>query len=129
MKKLSISSTVVLMMILIYVLLLVALLWMQESKRSSMYKKRMFLLDSERIKSAIEQYRETYGNFPSGETAEILRKLMGDNPQRERFLPVNERWQSLDRAIKDPWGVPYIISYSNDHPVVLRSIRKDHDGI
>jgi hypothetical protein len=63
--------------------------------------------------AAVIQYRATYGLPPSGNHAQILAALRGENLRHIRFLDrpsksFNERGELLD-----PWGRPYRIDTTN----------------
>jgi hypothetical protein len=77
------------------------------------------------LRSGIENYQNEFGSYPTGDSMQILKKLLGDNPQKIKFLrPEN---MSLNQAgeFLDPWGTPYVISFSSTNSFVISSAGKD----
>jgi Type II secretion system (T2SS), protein G len=76
------------------------------------------------IAGALEQYEATYGSYPTGNPASVLKKLLGDNPQKHSFLDLNPRSISEHGEFLDVWGTPFKISISSTK-FMIRSAGKN----
>jgi len=56
------------------------------------------------LKEALNQYRATYGHYPSGSALAQIAALRGDNPRKIYFF-------DLDHAFVDPWGTAYRMEF------------------
>jgi hypothetical protein len=72
---------------------------------------------------SLKTYESTYGSYPDGGPAVILKKLSGDNPQNIKFLNVPSNSVSSAGEFLDPWGTPYSITLTNG--VFIVSAGKD----
>lgn len=70
--------------------------------------------------TALRTYKVTFGNYPTGDGPAIFRALLGDNPQRERFLDWSAPPDALTGELPDLWGTPYRIYFSGDD-ILVRS--------
>ena len=77
------------------------------------------------IGGAIQQYKERFGVYPEGTTAEICKALIGTNKGKVVFLDFPAKIISQNGSFKDPWGTPYEIFISESGPLI-RSAGKDH---
>jgi len=59
--------------------------------------------------SAMESFRHEYGSFPSGNSAEILKVLVGDNPKKICFLSLETHSKNQFGQYIDPWQIPFRI--------------------
>jgi hypothetical protein len=78
-----------------------------------------------RLKAEIVNYKYEFGSYPTGDCAQVLKKLFGDNPKKIEFLrPKN---MSINQAgeFLDPWGTPYAISFSSTNSFIISSAGKD----
>src|SRR3954462_4727543 len=66
---------------------------------------------------ALCHYKETFGDFPKGSTAEICKSLSGTNPKNIRFIELPKRSISSDGSFMDTWGTPYEIYFSSEGPL------------
>jgi type II secretory pathway pseudopilin PulG len=76
--------------------------------------------DVENLFTALQQYKENVGTYPSGGNADIAKALQGKNPKNVIILvgrksPTNDKGEFVD-----PWGVPLRI-YFSDSGVLIRS--------
>jgi hypothetical protein len=73
------------------------------------------------LKGALENYASTYGMYPTGAPAIVLKTLLGDNPRRIAFLNINPRSINSNGEYVDPWGTPYKIEIGGETNVFVRS--------
>jgi hypothetical protein len=62
-----------------------------------------------RLKAEIKKYQYEFGSYPTGDYAQVLKKLFGDDPQNYEFLRV------------DPWGTPFAINFLSTNSFVISS--------
>jgi hypothetical protein len=72
--------------------------------------------------AAAENYQRVYGCYPSGSASNVVRLLLGDNPQKLRFLVAKP---SARGELNDPWGTPYQIFFEPTNHVSVRSAGKN----
>ena len=77
------------------------------------------------IRAAIEQYEATYAAYPIGEPAFVLKKLVGDNPNKIVFLNISPKSTNSAGRYVDPWGTPYEFMFDSTNRVTLRSPGKN----
>jgi hypothetical protein len=65
-----------------------------------------------RLKAEIGNYKYKFGSYPTGDYAQVLKKLFGDDPKIE-FSRV------------DPWGTPFAINFPSTNSFVISSAGKD----
>ena len=73
------------------------------------------------LRAEIEGYKNEFGSYPTGDNAQILKKLFGDNPKQIKFLrPKNV---SINQAgeFLDPWGTPFAINFLSTNSFVISS--------
>lgn len=59
---------------------------------------------------AVRQYEQEFGELPQGTTAEILRKLEGNNAKKIAYLDLASQERTPDGGWLDPQGTPYSIT-------------------
>jgi hypothetical protein len=61
------------------------------------------------LKSALEIYKASYGDYPQATPEEQLKALDGENPQHFHFFDFRREHLNLNSAgeLVDPWGKPY----------------------
>lgn len=59
------------------------------------------------IHTALLAYRNEFGKWPDGGTADILLALRGENPGKVTFLDLKDKAPTL---MLDAWGMPYKIT-------------------
>jgi len=70
------------------------------------------------LQVALSQYKEQFGQFPSGDTRAVCRSLSGDNPKGIRFIEWRRQSTTPEGDFLDPWGTPYMIYFSGDMPLI-----------
>ena len=65
-----------------------------------------------RLKAEMGNYKYKFGNYPTGDYAQVLEKLFGDDPQIKFFRV-------------DPWGTPFAINFPSTNSFVISSAGKD----
>ena len=65
-----------------------------------------------RLKAEIGNYKYKFGSYPTGNYAQILKKLFGDDPTIEFFRV-------------DPWGTPFDINFPSTNSFIISSAGKD----
>jgi len=79
--------------------------------------------DERQLYLSIENYKQAFGSYPTGENASIVRALAvaGDNPQKLRlfYLSINSTNESGEFI--DPWKTPYKIVFDGTNRVKIYS--------
>lgn len=70
------------------------------------------------LSCALKTYRTEFGAWPTGNQARLMKTLLGDNSQKITFYDVPLKSLNQRSEFVDPWGVPFLISFSNDEPQV-----------
>jgi hypothetical protein len=70
------------------------------------------------VQVALDQYKNQYGLYPSGDSATICRVLAGDNRDKLIFLEWQPKSTSAKGEFLDPWGTPYRIYFSGNEPLI-----------
>lgn len=76
--------------------------------------------------TALEAYQSKYLIFPEGSAVEIVKALLGDNPEKIKFLDVRASDLSPAGEFLDPWKTPFTINFSPTKSFVLSSAGKDN---
>jgi hypothetical protein len=121
-RKLFISATAVLPLAIV----LWSLLWSTAGPQKTMRATTEMVT----IKTALEVYRETIGDFPHGDNTSILRLLRGENldgrnPTRIVFLYLRKNQTNQSGETIDPWGTPYQIEMIGTNHIQIRSAGKN----
>jgi len=76
--------------------------------------------DEKQLFLSIENYKQTFGNYPTGENASIVKALAGDYPHLT-FNPTNENGEFVD-----PWKIPYkfVFDGTNSFKILSAGIDK-----
>ena len=81
--------------------------------------------ETDAIGLALRQYKEKFGTYPTGTTADICKALTGHNQESIVFLDFPKKIIASNGSFLDPWGTPYEIYLSESGPLI-RSAGKDH---
>lgn len=76
--------------------------------------------DVENLFGALQQYKEHVGIYPTGNNAEIVKALMGQNPKKLIILVGRKHELNEKGEVLDPWGTPLRIYFAGDG-VLVRS--------
>src|SRR5271154_2464456 len=63
------------------------------------------------LKAEIENYQNEFGSYPTGDCAQVIKKLLGDNPRKIEFLHPQNPFINKAGEFLDPWGTPYAIDF------------------
>jgi type II secretory pathway pseudopilin PulG len=77
------------------------------------------------LRAEIKNYKNEIGSYPTGDSAQILKKLFGDNPKQIEFIRPKNMSVNQAGELLDPWGTPYAISFSSTNSFVISSAGKD----
>ena len=77
------------------------------------------------LNAALSLYRTSFGQYPTGTKAEILRAIMGDNPQHRSLAKVSPRLISPAGELCDTWGTPYEIQFEGANSFTIISAGPD----
>jgi hypothetical protein len=81
-------------------------------------------LDESQLGSSMNNYRQTFGSYPTGENSNIVSKLAGNNSQKTIFLNYRRSVEHPNEMV-DPWGTPYQIEFSRQTNFIVRSAGQD----
>lgn len=77
------------------------------------------------IASALNQYREEFGNYPDGkDNKSIADALFGKNPKQLTFLEKDPHYTNSRGELIDYWGTSYRFAFTNN-AVEVRSAGED----
>ncbi|MBI3882469.1 MAG: type II secretion system protein GspG [Verrucomicrobia bacterium] len=99
-------------------LLLIALLDIGMTARGQMRIARCSV-QMTNVRGALQTYRTTYGNFPTGDVRRISAILGGENPRQILFLDTENANRSI--PLIDPWKTPLRITYTSATNFTLES--------
>lgn len=71
-------------------------------------------------------YRTRMGENPVGSNAEIMKKVMGDNPIGARLGPPEGQSINGEGELVDRWGTPYFFHQLAADKMEIRSAGPDH---
>jgi hypothetical protein len=74
-----------------------------------------------RLQAEIGNYKYEFGSYPTGDGAQVLKKLFGDNPKKIEFLSPQNRSINQAGELLDPWGTPFIINFPSTNSFVISS--------
>jgi hypothetical protein len=77
------------------------------------------------IQAEIGYYKYDFGSYPTGDCAQVLRELFGNNPQKIEFLSPQNMSVNQAGELLDPWGTPYIINFPSTNGFVISSAGKN----
>ena len=68
-------------------------------------------IDMNCIQVALLTYRNEFGQWPNGDTADILRALRGENVRQIKFLEMTDKGSG---SMLDAWGTPYRVAIQSN---------------
>lgn len=74
------------------------------------------------IDVALVQFKNVFGHYPGGNTAEIGLALNGANPKKKVFIELRSSEEGL---LLDPWGRPYRIKFTKENNPIIASFGSD----
>jgi len=77
------------------------------------------------LQAEIGNYKYEFGSDPTGDCAQIFKKLFGDNPKKIEFIHPRNTFTNQAGEFLDPWGTPYTISFAPTNSFVISSAGKD----
>lgn len=82
-------------------------------------------MDMANLVAALHQYQAEYGLFPTGEAAQILKTLRGENSRKIVFFSVPPRSVNTRGEFIDPWGTPCELNLLSTNRILVRSAGKN----
>lgn len=79
-----------------------------------------FVDDTDNLLVGLQQFKEFFGSYPSGSSAEISKALFGQTDKKVLILAVRRSDLNSKGEIVDPWGTPYQFYFSHNG-ILLRS--------
>ena len=79
-----------------------------------------FNTDADNLILGLQQYREFFGNFPTGNNLTIAKALLGRGEKKVLILASRKSDMNDKGEILDPWGTP-LRFYFSDNEVMIRS--------
>lgn len=70
------------------------------------------------LDAAMQEYKSTYGNIPTGDNRTILRALRGQNPQKIVCIECRPESVSPDGDYLDRWGTPLRFYFSSNQFII-----------
>ena len=83
-------------------------------------KTSKFNVDVENLFVGLQQFKEHVGSYPTGNNADILKALQGQNSKNLIVLVGRKSELNSKGEIVDPWGTPLKIYFANNE-VFIRS--------
>jgi hypothetical protein len=77
-------------------------------------------VDVENLFVGLQQYKEYVGTYPSGNNAEIVKAMLGQNPKNLIILVGRKSDLNSKGEMVDPWGTPLRI-YFSANGILIRS--------
>jgi hypothetical protein len=77
------------------------------------------------VKFALNGYQSKYTNYPTGNQAQIIASLCGENSLRYEFLDIHILQFNSNKECLDPWETPLKIEFSSTNSFVISSAGKD----
>jgi len=111
------SRAILVCALLVVVIFLVALILSPRRERPE----PKVQIEMRSLLGALQYYQAEYGKYPSGNSSEILKALLGNNPKMKLFLVVPARSTNSTGQFIDPWGTPYEIIFEPTNRVTIRS--------
>ena len=86
----------------------------------SQYKEKMAVLkqDIKCLITALELYKNDFGSFPSGDNAQIMRAISGENIKKKAYIESSQDSKNPQGELLDPWRTPYLILITDSQPVI-----------
>jgi hypothetical protein len=81
--------------------------------------------DEKQLALSFEVYKQTFGSYPTGENAGIVKLLAGANPQKLQLFLLNANSTNENGELVDPWKKPYIFSYDGTNGYSISSAGYD----
>lgn len=76
--------------------------------------------DVENFFAGLQEYKEYVGSYPTGNNAQVVKALMGQNPKKLIILVGRKHELNEKGEFVDPWGTPLRIYFSGDG-ILVRS--------
>jgi len=76
-------------------------------------------LEERQLFLSLENYRENFGSYPTGENASLIRALAGTNPKHLKFINVGVHSTNETGEFIDPWNTPYKILLESNSVAIL----------
>jgi type II secretion system (T2SS) protein G len=75
---------------------------------------------------SLENYKQAFGNYPTGENANIVKVLAGGNPQKLQLFYLSVNSTNGNGELIDPWKIPYkfIFDGTNSYLILSAGIDK-----
>ncbi len=81
--------------------------------------------DLEDVRSMFRDYRTRMSENPVGSNAEIMKKVMGDNPVGAKLGPPDGQQLNGEGELVDRWGTPYFFHQLAKDKMEIRSAGPD----
>jgi hypothetical protein len=79
-----------------------------------------FNQDADSLILGLQQYREFFGSYPTGNNATVAKALLGRGEKKVMILAARKSDMNDKGEILDPWGTPLRL-YFSDNEVMIRS--------
>ena len=117
-------ASALLLMFGLFVLALVFLVMVLRAK-SNQALPAMVKFDMTNLVSCLASYHAIYGNFPTGNNAQITSALNGENPRKVMLNPIGPRRAARSKEILDFWDTAYRFSFQSNSVIVVCSAGKN----
>jgi len=74
-----------------------------------------------RLQAEINNYQNEFGSYPTGDCAQVFKKLFRENPKKIEFLRPPNTFTNQAGEFLDPWGTPYAINFLSTNSFVISS--------
>jgi len=81
--------------------------------------------DEIQLSLSIENYKQEFGSYPTGESANVVKVLAGENPKHLRLFYPHAKSTNRNNEFIDPWETPYRFVFDATNHFKVRSAGVD----
>ncbi|HEY1718130.1 MAG TPA: type II secretion system protein GspG [Verrucomicrobiae bacterium] len=122
----KISERFIVMLIIAFGIAFLAMQILPMLARSGPAKVPRARNDERQLFLSLENYKQTFGSYPTGENANIVKVLAGNNPQKLQLFYLRANSTNGNGELIDPWKMPYRFVFDglNSYTILSAGIDK-----
>ena len=82
-------------------------------------------LNADEVGRGIDHYKKSFGEFPTGENKDIIKKLSGENPRHVVLIQNVSESINLQGEIVDMWRIPLKVQFEGTNSFTIKSAGQD----